>query len=51
MSVNVPVAALVVLGIVLAVLGLLAPAIELTYVGIAAIVVAGILAVIGQRRT
>jgi hypothetical protein len=50
-SVSLPVAALVVIGIVLAVLGLLAPAIELLYVGIGAIVVAGILGVVAQRRT
>jgi putative exporter of polyketide antibiotics len=49
-SVSVPVGALVVIGIVLAVLGLLAPAIELLYVGIGAIVVAGVLGVVAQRR-
>ena len=50
-AVSLPVAALVVIGIVLAVLGLFAPAIQLLYIGIGAIVVAGILAVIAQRRT
>ena len=50
-SMSVPVAALVVIGIILAVLGLLAPAIQLLYVGIGAIVVAGILQVLGQRRS
>ena len=51
LGVSLPVAALVVIGIVLAVLGLLAPAIQLLYVGIGAIIVAGILAVLAQRRT
>jgi membrane protein implicated in regulation of membrane protease activity len=48
--VSVPVGALVVIGIVLCVLGLFAPAIQLLYVGIGAIVVAGVLAILGQRR-
>ncbi len=50
-SVSLPVAALVVIGILLVVLGLFAPAIQLLYVGIGAIVVAGVLAVLAQRRT
>jgi len=51
-SVNVAVAALVVLGIILAVLGLLAGgSIELTIIGLVAIAVGGLLAVLGQRRT
>jgi hypothetical protein len=50
-SVSLPVAALVVIGILLAVLGLFAPAIQLLYLGIGAIIVAGVLAVLGQRRT
>jgi len=50
-TVNLPVAALVVIGIVLSVLGLFAPAIQLLYIGIGAIIVAGILAVLAQRRT
>ena len=50
-GVSLPVAALVVIGIVLAVLGLFAPAIQLLYVGIGAIIVAGVLAVMGQRRS
>ena len=50
-SVQLPVAALVVIGILLVVLGLFAPAIQLTYVGIGAIIVGGILAVLAQRRT
>jgi hypothetical protein len=50
-AVSLPVAALVVIGIVLAVLGLFAPAIQLLYIGIGAIVVAGVLAVLAQRRT
>jgi len=49
-SVSLPIAALVVIGIVLCVLGLFAPAIQLLYVGIGAIVVAGVLAILGQRR-
>ena len=49
-SVSVPVAALVVIGILLVVLGLFAPAIQLLYVGIGAIVVAGVLQVLGQRK-
>ena len=49
-SVSLPIAALVVIGILLVVLGLFAPAIQLTYVGIGAIVVASVLAVLGQRR-
>ena len=49
-SVSLPIAALVVIGILLVVLGLFAPAIQLLYVGIGAIVVAGVLAVLGQRR-
>jgi hypothetical protein len=48
--VSLPIAALVVIGILLVVLGLFAPAIQLLYVGIGAIVVAGVLAVLGQRR-
>jgi len=48
--VSVPVGALVVIGVVLCVLGLFAPAIQLLYVGIGAIVVAGVLAILGQRR-
>ena len=47
---SLPVAALVVLGILLVILGLFAPAIQLMYVGIGAIVVAGVLQVLGQRR-
>jgi len=50
-SVSLPVAALVVIGILLVVLGLFAPAIQLLYVGIGAIVVAGVLAVLAQRRS
>ena len=50
-SVSLPVAALVVIGILPAVLGLFAPAIQLLYLGIGAIIVAGVLAVLGQRRT
>jgi hypothetical protein len=50
-SMSVPVAVLVVLGIILAVLGIFASAIQLTYVGIGAVVVAGILQVLGQRRS
>ena len=50
-SVSLPVTALVVIGILLAVLGLFAPAIQLLYLGIGAIIVAGVLAVLGQRRT
>jgi hypothetical protein len=49
-SVSLPIAALVVIGILLVVLGLFAPAIQLLNVGIGAIVVAGVLAVLGQRR-
>jgi membrane protein implicated in regulation of membrane protease activity len=49
-SVSLPIAALVVIGILLVVLGLFAPAIQLLYVGIGAIVVAGVLAVLGQWR-
>ncbi len=49
-AVSLPVAALVVIGLVFVVLGLFAPAIQLAYVGIGAIVVAGILAVLAQRR-
>ena len=50
-GVSLPVAALVVIGIVLAVLGLFAPAVQLLYVGIGAIIAAGVLAVLAQRRT
>ena len=50
-SVSLPVAVLVVIGILLVVLGLFAPAIQLLYVGIGAIVVAGVLAVLAQRRS
>jgi membrane protein implicated in regulation of membrane protease activity len=50
-SMSVPVVALVVIGVILAVLGLLAPAVQLLYVGIGAIVVAGVLQVLGQRRS
>jgi hypothetical protein len=50
-SASLPVAALVVIGILLVVLGLFAPAIQLTYIGIGAIIVAGVLQVLGQRRS
>jgi hypothetical protein len=51
MSTNVPVAALVVLGVILAVLGLLAGgSIELTVIGLVAIAAGGVIAVLGQRR-
>ncbi|HXG25983.1 MAG TPA: hypothetical protein VNL94_03910 [Candidatus Binatia bacterium] len=50
-GVSLPVAALVIIGIILVVLGLFAPAIELTYVGIAAVVAAGVIAVLAQRRS
>jgi hypothetical protein len=50
-GVSVPVGALVVIGILLVVLGLFAPAIQLMYVGIGAIVIAGVLALLAQRRT
>jgi hypothetical protein len=51
MSASLPVAALVVIGILLVVLGLLAPAIQLLYIGIGAIIVGGVLQVLGQRRS
>jgi membrane protein implicated in regulation of membrane protease activity len=51
MSASLPVAALVVIGILLVVLGLFAPAIQLLYVGIGAIIVGGVLQVLGQRRS
>jgi hypothetical protein len=52
MSSNVPVAALVVLGVILAVLGLLVGgSIELTVIGLVAIAVGGLIAVLGARRT
>ena len=50
-SASLPVAALVVIGILLVVLGLFAPAIQLTYVGIGAIVIAGVLQIVGQRKS
>jgi membrane protein implicated in regulation of membrane protease activity len=50
-SASLPVAALVVIGILLVILGLFAPAIQLMYVGIGAIVVAGVLQLLGQRRS
>ena len=50
-SASLPVAALVVIGILLVVLGLFASAIQLTYVGIGAVTVAGVLQVLGQRRS
>ena len=50
-SASLPVAALVVIGILLVILGLFAPAIQLTYVGIGAIVVAGVLQLLGQRKS
>jgi hypothetical protein len=45
-----PVAALTFLGILLAVLGLFAPAVELVLIGLGAIAVAGIIGVLGTRR-
>jgi len=51
MSTNVPVAALVVLGVLLAVLGVLGPAIELVIIGLVAIAAGGVIAVLGARRT
>ncbi len=50
-STSLPVAALVVIGILFVVLGLFASAIQLAYVGIGAIIVAGVLQVLGQRRS
>ena len=49
-GVSLPVGALVVIGILLVVLGLFAPAVQLLYIGIGAIIVAGVLAVVAQRR-
>ncbi len=51
MSTSVPVAALTVLGILIAALGLfVGGSIQLVVIGLAAIVVAGVLQVIGTRR-
>ena len=51
-SVSLPVAALVVIGIVLAVLGLLVGGgINLVIIGLIAIAVGGVLQVMGSRRT
>jgi len=51
-STNVPVAALVILGVILAVLGLLAGgSIELTVIGLIAIAAGGVIAVMGSRRS
>jgi len=44
-------AALVVIGILLVVLGLLAPVFPLIVLGVVSLVAAGILQVMGQRRT
>jgi membrane protein implicated in regulation of membrane protease activity len=49
-GVSLPVGALVVIGILLVVLGLFGPAVQLLYTGIGAIIVAGVLAVVAQRR-
>lgn len=52
MSTSLPVAALTILGIVIAILGLLvAGSIELILVGLGAIAVAGVLQVAGTRRS
>jgi hypothetical protein len=52
MSVSIPVAALTVLGILLAVLGLfVGGSIELVVIGLIAITMAGVLQVAGSRRT
>ncbi len=51
MNMSFPVAALAVLGIVIAVLGLFAAGdIALTIVGLAAVAVAGLLEILGRRR-
>jgi hypothetical protein len=51
-STNVPVAALVILGVVLAVLGLLVGGgVELIVIGLVAIAAGGVIAVLGQRRS
>jgi hypothetical protein len=46
-----PIAALTILGIIIAVLGLFAGGIQLILVGLGTLVIAGILQVVGQRRT
>ena len=52
MSVSVPVAALTVLGVLLAVLGLfVGGSVELVVIGLIAIAVAGVLQVVGTQRT
>ena len=51
MSMSLPVLALVFLGVILAVLGVLGAAIQLTVIGLIAIAVGGVLQVWGQRRT
>jgi hypothetical protein len=51
MSSNLPVLALTVLGILIALLGLFAPAVELIIVGLVAIGAAGLLQVLGTRRS
>jgi hypothetical protein len=51
MSTSAPVAALTVLGIIIAVLGLFAGGVELIVVGLVAIALAGVLQVAGSRRT
>jgi hypothetical protein len=49
-SLSLPVAALVLIGILLAVLGLLAPQFPLVIVGLISIAVGGVLQVMGSRR-
>jgi hypothetical protein len=51
MSSNLPVLALTFLGILIALLGLFAPAVELIIVGLVSIAAAGVLQVLGSRRS